>query len=46
MITGPLSGPDEIVGQLVNVGLYDRAVIICQLFKLRLNTVMESLALR
>ena len=44
--SGPLSGPDEIVGQLVNVGLYDRAVIICQLFKLRLNTVMESLALR
>ncbi|XP_052066058.1 nuclear pore complex protein Nup160-like isoform X1 [Mytilus californianus] len=44
--SGPISRPDEIVGQLVNVGLYDRAVIISHLFNLKLHTVMESLALR
>ncbi|CAC5366839.1 NUP160 [Mytilus coruscus] len=44
--SGPISRPDEIVGQLVTVGLYDRAVIISHLFDLKLHTVMESLALR
>ncbi|VDI42582.1 Hypothetical predicted protein [Mytilus galloprovincialis] len=46
LLLGPISRPDEIVGQLVNVGLYDRAVIISHLFNLKLHTVMESLALR
>lgn len=44
--SGPTPGPDEMVGLLVNVGMYDRAVIVCTVFNLKFNSIFESLALR
>ena len=38
--------PEEIVGLLVNSGMFDRAVIICRAFDLKLHSVFENLALR
>ncbi|KAJ8298952.1 hypothetical protein KUTeg_023012 [Tegillarca granosa] len=43
--SGPTPGPDEMVGLLVNVGMYDRAVIVCTVFNLKFNSIFESLAL-
>ncbi|XP_078332937.1 nuclear pore complex protein Nup160-like isoform X1 [Crassostrea virginica] len=44
--SGPTPGPDEMVGLLVNAGMYDRALTICQLFDMKLTSVFDSLALR
>ena len=35
-----------MVGLLVNAGMYDRALTICQLFEMKLTSVFDSLALR
>jgi len=43
---GSTQGPDELVGLLVNAGMYDRAVIVSRAFDLSLHTVFESLTLR
>lgn len=44
--SGPTPGADEMVGLLVNAGLYERALTICQLFGMKLTSVFDSLALR
>ena len=44
--TGVTVHPEEIVGLLVNSGMFDRAVIICRAFDLKLHSVFENLALR
>lgn len=44
--SGPTPGADEMVGLLVNAGMYDRALTICQLFGMKLTSVFDSLALR
>ncbi|XP_046552449.1 LOW QUALITY PROTEIN: nuclear pore complex protein Nup160-like [Haliotis rubra] len=46
LASGPTPGPDEMVGLLVNSGLFDRAIIVAKYFNLTLNTVFENLALR
>lgn len=46
MASGPVMRPDEMVGMLVSAGMFDRAIIICKAFNLKLNTVFENLALR
>ncbi|XP_071104860.1 nuclear pore complex protein Nup160-like isoform X1 [Haliotis cracherodii] len=46
LASGPTPGPDEMVGLLVNTGLFDRAIIVAKYFNLTLNTVFENLALR
>lgn len=43
---GPTPGADEMVGLLVNAGMYDKALTICQLFGMKLTSVFDSLALR
>lgn len=45
-ILGPTPGADEMVGMLVNNGLYDMAVIVCQAYSLQLHAVFTSLSLR
>ncbi|XP_041365360.1 nuclear pore complex protein Nup160-like [Gigantopelta aegis] len=45
-MSGPTADADEMVGLLVNAGLFDRAVVLAQCFNLPLNTVFENLALR
>ncbi|XP_064599845.1 nuclear pore complex protein Nup160-like [Liolophura sinensis] len=45
-VTGPTSGPVEMVGLLVNNGLYDQAVVVSKTFELPLAPVMEGLAMR
>lgn len=35
-----------MVGLLVNAGMYDKALTICQLFGMKLTSVFDSLALR
>ncbi|XP_062566399.1 nuclear pore complex protein Nup160-like isoform X5 [Saccostrea cucullata] len=44
--SGPTPGADEMVGLLVNAGMYDRALTICQMFDMKLTSVFDSLALR
>nr|XP_034311974.1 nuclear pore complex protein Nup160 [Crassostrea gigas] len=44
--SGPTPGADEMVGLLVNAGMYDKALTICQLFGMKLTSVFDSLALR
>ncbi|CAI9723426.1 Hypothetical predicted protein [Octopus vulgaris] len=44
--SGPAIQPDEMIGILVSVGLFDRAIIICKAYDLPLNPVFENLALR
>lgn len=46
LFPGPTPGADEMVGLLVNAGMYDRALTICQLFGKKLTSVFDSLALR
>lgn len=46
LFPGPTPGADEMVGLLVNAGMYDRALTICQLFGMKLTSVFDSLALR
>ena len=36
--------PEEIVGLLVNSGMFDRAVIICRAFELKLHCVFDLLS--
>ena len=43
---GPTAGADEMVGLLVNAGLFDQAIVLAQCFSLSLNTIFENLALR
>ncbi|KAK3101041.1 hypothetical protein FSP39_000503 [Pinctada imbricata] len=44
--SGPTPNPDEMVGLLVNSGMYDQAILVCKSFGLKLSPVFESLALR
>lgn len=46
LFQGPTPGADEMVGLLVNAGMYDKALTICQLFGMKLTSVFDSLALR
>ena len=46
LFSGVTIRPEEIVGLLVNSGMFDRAVIICRAFDLKLQSVFENLALR
>ncbi|KAL5007266.1 hypothetical protein ScPMuIL_016072, partial [Solemya velum] len=46
LMSGPTPGADEMVGLLVNSGLFDRAVIVCHAFALPLNNVIETLTLK
>lgn len=44
--SGPSMFPSEMVGLLVSAGMFDRAIIICKAFNLKLNSIFENLALR
>lgn len=46
LTAGSTPGANEMVGLLVNAGMYDRAVIVSRAFDLPLNPVFESLTLR
>ncbi|XP_076451143.1 nuclear pore complex protein Nup160-like [Babylonia areolata] len=46
LASGPTPGADEMVGILVNNGLYDMAVVVCQAFGLPLFPIFTSLSLR
>jgi len=37
---------DEIVGLLVDAGLFDKAAYICQLFDLKMDSIFSSLSVR
>jgi len=37
---------DEVVGLLVDAGMFDVAVNVCQLFDIKMNVVFEHLAVR
>lgn len=43
---GPTPGAHEMVGILVNAGLYDLALTVCHAFSISLYSVFSSLALR
>jgi hypothetical protein len=37
---------DEVVGLLVDAGLYDKALYICRLFDIKMDSIFNSLAVR
>ncbi|PVD33582.1 hypothetical protein C0Q70_04839 [Pomacea canaliculata] len=46
LMSGPTPGAHEMVGILVNAGLYDLALTVCHAFSISLYSVFSSLALR